>query len=283
MTRTIPELRALADKFGGYGHLVAHEMVDEIERLRLDHSNPLRLQQDVERPVRNPRKIRSIEMTDERFSPARLYDRYRVKIAICDRICGGMPKNPDLIKTWVESTTGHADEITEKLIQENAELVVNAVAEKCWNGFPEDPKHGLFIPCRNIKACLKQSAQLLGIYKKQRGSKQIMAEGMEVKANEFNGRTDRVYLGKKAPDGTDESAIHVMTAQGPRTALRRMDYVTQPEISFEIWVLKTATQETRHIGEEQLVEILTHAQENGLGASRSQGEGKFEVVEFQKI
>jgi len=221
---------------------------------------------------------------DDRFSPARLYDRYRVTISVRDRICGGMPKNPDLIKNWVEATTGYADEISEKLVQENAELVVNEVAEKCWNGFPEDPVRGLFVPCRNIKACLKQSAQLLGIYKQKRGSKQIMAEGMEVKGQELDGRTDRVYLqGKKQPDGTDESAIHVMTAQGPRTALRRMDYVTQPTLSFEIWVLKTAAQETRHIGEEQLVEILTHAQENGLGASRSQGEGKFSVVEFQKI
>jgi hypothetical protein len=218
---------------------------------------------------------------DDRFSPARLYDRYRVTIKIRDRICGGMPRNPDLIKTWVESTTGHADEISEKLIQENAELIVNAVAEKCWNGFPEDAEHGLFIPCRNIKACLKQSAQLLGIYKKNRGSKQILAEGMEVKGDSERG--DRVYLGKKEADGTDESAIHVMTAQGPRTALRRMDYVTEPTLSFEIWVLKTAPQETRHIGEEQLVDILAHASENGLGASRSQGEGKFSVESFEKI
>lgn len=217
---------------------------------------------------------------DDRFNPARLYDRYRVKIAVRDRICGGMPRNKELIRAWVESTTGHADEKSEALIQENAELVVNAVAEKCWNGFPED-EYGLFIPTRNVKAMLKQSAQLLGIYGKKRGSKQILAEGMEVKA--LKGRADRVRLDKPAPDGTDEGAIHVMTAQGPRTALRRMDYVTEPVLDFEIWVLKTEPAENRHIGEKQLIEILSHACENGLGASRSQGEGKFNVVEFQKI
>lgn len=32
--RTIRELRAHADKVAGYGHLVAHEMVDELEELR---------------------------------------------------------------------------------------------------------------------------------------------------------------------------------------------------------------------------------------------------------
>lgn len=223
---------------------------------------------------------------DDRFNPANLYDHYRVTIAVRDRICGGMPKNPDLIKNWVESTTEFADEKSAELVQENAELIVNAVAEKCWNGFPEDPQHGLFIPCRNVKAMLKQSAQLLGIYKRKRGSKQIMAEGMEVKSIDGNlpnaNGGARIYLGKKAPDGTDEGAIHVMTAQGPRAALRRMDYVTEPTLSFEIWVLKTDPKEDRHIGEKQLIEILTHACENGLGASRSQGEGKFDVVEFQK-
>jgi hypothetical protein len=39
--RSIAELRALADKFGGYGHLIAHEMVDEIEQLRDPQPSPI--------------------------------------------------------------------------------------------------------------------------------------------------------------------------------------------------------------------------------------------------
>lgn len=35
--RPISELRAHADKVPGYGHLVAHEMVDEIEELRAEN------------------------------------------------------------------------------------------------------------------------------------------------------------------------------------------------------------------------------------------------------
>lgn len=216
---------------------------------------------------------------DKRFAPDRLYDIYAVTIQVRDRVCGGMPRNKDLIANWVKASTGYDDEKTAKLIQEDADLVVNEVAEKSWIGFGKDEK-GLLIPCRNVKAMLKQSASLLGITKKKRGSKQILAEGLEVKAPDGG---DRIHLGKEEPDGTDESAIHVMTAQGPRTALRRMDYVTKPLIKFNVWVLKTAPQESRHIGENELVEILTHAQENGIGASRSQGEGKFDVVEFSKI
>lgn len=219
-----------------------------------------------------------------RFSPARLYNRFAIVIAVRDRVCGGMPKNKDLIRPWVESTLPKGEEkdpaMTEKLIQEDAELVVNAVEERVWNGFPEDAAKGLFIPCRQIKAMLKQSASLLGITKKQRGSKQILAEGLEVKAPDGS---DRIYLDRMKPDGVEEKAIHVMTAQGPRSALRKFDFVEKPKLRFEVWVLKTAAQETRHVGEDQIVEILTHAQENGLGASRSQGEGKFDVVEFSEI
>jgi hypothetical protein len=213
-----------------------------------------------------------------RFDPRPLYHRFSVSIQIRDRICGGTPKNKELIKSWVEATTGYSDERSEKLTQVDAELVVNEVAEKSWIGFFSDEK-GLLVQARQIKAMLKQSASVLRFTQKRRGSKQILAEGMEVKAADGG---DRIYLGAKEPSGTHENAIHVMTAQGPRTALRRMDYVTRPKISFEIWVLKTQPTEDRHIGEDELVEILRHAQENGLGASRSQGEGKFDVVLFEK-
>jgi len=216
---------------------------------------------------------------DPRFDPTGLYDRYRVKIKIRDRICGGMPKNEELIRAWVVATTGHDDEQTEEQVKENIETIVDKKAEKSWNGFPGDER-GLFVPARNVKACFKQSASVLGIVKDRRGSKQILAEGMEVKALDGG---DRIHLGRTEPDGFDESAIHVMTAQGPRSALRRMDYVEGVEIEFEVWVLQTHAAESRHIGEDELVDILRHAQENGLGASRSQGEGKFDVLEFEKL
>lgn len=216
----------------------------------------------------------------DQFNPRSLYDIYRVKLAVRDRIVGGMPKNPELIKAWVESTRPDGEPVDEAktaaLIQEDAELIVNAVAEKMWTGFPED-KDGIFMPARQVKAMLKQSASVLRITEQKRGSKQILAEGMEVKALDGS---DRLRLGK-APSGNEERAIHVKTAQGPRTALKRFDYVTKPVLEMEIWVLHTAGQEKRHIGQKELTSILMHAQENGLGASRSQGEGKFDVVEFQ--
>lgn len=219
---------------------------------------------------------------DTRFNARVLYDVYAVTIAVRNRIIGGMPKNKALIANWVAASRpkGEPEDPakTQELIEKDLELIVDEVTEKMYTGFPEDSE-GIMFPCRNIKSMLKQSASVLKLTVQKRGSKQILCEGMEVKAP--NGG-EYVRIGKE-PSGAEETAIHVMTAQGPRTALKKYDFVSQPILKFEIWVLKTAAQETRHIGEDDLIKILTHAQENGVGASRSTGEGKFDVVEFSKI
>jgi len=215
-----------------------------------------------------------------RFDTREMYDRYRVQIAFRDRLCGGTPLNSELIRTWVDAKMADApEEIRIRVAKEDAELVVNDVQERCWNGFFAD-EHGPLIQTRQVKAALKQSAKMLGITNDKRGSKQILAEGLEVFSVDGG---DRLHLGMKKATGTIERPIHVQTTQGPRAAFKRVDYATGVKLTFEIWVLKTAAQEKRHIGEDDLVKILTFAQNNGIGADRSQGEGKFDVVEFQRI
>jgi len=79
----------------------------------------------------------------------------------------------------------------------------------------------------------------------------------------------------KKPDGHVESAIHVMTPRGPRSALKRCDYVQQAHATFEIWVAGEA------VTKKDLEQLLTLGQEIGLGASRSQGYGKFTLERFE--
>lgn len=209
-----------------------------------------------------------------------LYDIYTVEIVMRDRLYGGIPRNKDLIKTWVEATTGHADAQAEEITAAAMEQMVDNVAEKSWIGFFRDEQKGLYLESRCLKAAIKQCASVLGLSRTKRGSKQILHEGAEVKATDGG---DKLWLGKQEPDGIDERPIHVMTPQGPRTALKRGDYVENVKLEFEVWVLWTQHAETRHIGEEDLRMILALAQENGIGADRSQGKGKFDVTKFEKI
>jgi hypothetical protein len=214
------------------------------------------------------------------ISTSDLYDYYRVTIQLRDKLCGGIPKNPDLIKAWVEAGTGHKDAKSEQLTEEAKAALLDDVAEKSWNGFLADPERGIFIESRQVKAMFKECASLLRITTKKIGSKQILQHGFEVKAPDGG---QRIYLGRNKADGNDEQAIHVQTAQGPRSAIKRVDYVSEVKVTFQVWVLKTAAGEKRHLGKSDLERMLGLAQENGLGADRSQGRGKFDVTEFEKI
>jgi len=222
------------------------------------------------------------------FDARELYDVYRVSIAMRDKICGGTPRNQDQIATHIKIKTGHEDGTTLKQIEEAKAAMATTAAveglieeeiEKSWNGFPSDEK-GIFIWARQVKALFKECATMLRVTTQKLGSKQIFQHGFEIKGPD---KYDRIYLGREKADGFDEGPIHVQTAQGPRTALKRVDYVENAKLNFEIWVLQTNAAEKRHVGEEEIRKMLTFGQENGLGADRSQGRGKFEVIEFEKV
>ena len=242
-------------------------------------------------------------MTLEQFDASKMYTRYAVTIKMRGRLVGGIPETEELIASHIRARTGHDDEQTKAQIAEvlaarkrattpeaaaqadadhealTDEKVKEATAEHS-NGFLAD-EVGLYIHARNVKAMLRESWDLAQISKKQRGAKQIQQHGFEVKAP--GGKHERIYFDRKAPDGHEEKPIHVMTAQGPRDSLKRNDYVIGVTIRFEVWIYKVNANETRHVSEEMLVLMLTHAQENGLGADRSQLHGKFDVIEFGKI
>lgn len=219
-------------------------------------------------------------MKPNEFNARTLYTIYRVTLATRDKLCGGMPKNPDLIKGWISAVTGgHDDAITEAQTKEARDALLDATTERSWNTFPADEK-GLFVWSRQVKALFKECASMLRITTQKIGSKQILQHGFEIKGPDV---ADRIYLTKPKPDGFDEGPIHVQTAQGPRTAIKRVDFVTDVRVSFEIWVLTTEPGEKRHVGEKEIRAMLTFGQENGFGADRSQGRGKFDVIEFEKL
>lgn len=213
-----------------------------------------------------------------------LYDRYAISISILERMDGGVPKNPELIEQWVAAKTGHKDEETQKQVEAHmpdVEAAADEVAEGMWCGFKYDAAMDFcYIETRQVKAMLRECAVVLGITKKKRGSRQIIQHAFEIKGLEGSSKIPITV----ESSGTHEGAIHVMTPQGPRSALKRVDWVGGGStLDFEIWVLATAPQETRHLGQDDIHALLALAQQNGLGANRSQGSGKFEVTKFDLI
>jgi hypothetical protein len=229
-------------------------------------------------------------MTKSVFDSSELYDRYALTIVVRERLDGGVPKDRDLIHQWVAAKTGHDDAETQKIVDEHMPDVAKATeaaaadkAESMWCGFKQDandPEGRHYVETRQVKALLRECAVVLGITKKKRGSRNLIQHAFEVKAPDGGSK----IRFKTMNGGTEEGAIHVMTPQGPRSALKRVDYTGEGTVlKFEIWVLGTQPAESRHLGQAEIEEMLKLAQENGLGANRSQGSGKFDVIEFSKI
>ena len=217
---------------------------------------------------------------DARFICKPMYDIYECTIQMRDRLYGAVPKCEKSFHKVVAVRTKHDDEQTVQQVEELTEEMKDKSPEPSYVGFLRDEKEGLYVKANSVKAMLKQGASMLRITMDKTGSKQILREGMEVKGLVH---PMRIYLDRQQPDDTVERPIQVSGPKGDRSALKKADYVERVMLTFHIWVLGTHPSETRHVGEKELIRILAFSQENGLGGDRSQGEGKFDVLKFEKI
>jgi len=209
-----------------------------------------------------------------------------------DKVMGGIPKDPKLIEGWLRAKAGIEDveEIRVAMIRTLQERgaegidadspyeVVEKAAEqiagtKETSGFKRD-SHGLYIESRQIKAALKEATNIL--YAGQRvgptkkGARSFLAERVFP-------TPDQIYLGRSEPDGIEMVVGHVTGPQGPRSTLGYHEYARGATVLFDILVARN------EIPTEWWPDIWTLIEENGIGALRSQGYGKTDVLAFDEI
>jgi hypothetical protein len=233
-----------------------------------------------------------------------LWRRASVTLAIKNRLVGGIPTSPKLIEGWIAANMPEvsADErakLAEKTVQELPEQAEEA-AKSMWTTFKRNSAGAVYIEGRNVKAMFKEAANVLRevLIKDERAGKKAAGEGKEGKAEAKSRYTnlksklaERLFIeqdeipmlrdGKaiEKPDGNEERAIHVMTAMGPRSALKRVDFVNAPAVlKFSLRYLNDGV-----VDVELIKTLLEYAAWNGMGADRSQGNGLFELVELQPL
>lgn len=217
---------------------------------------------------------------------------FTVRIRFRDRLIGGIPAvdtsdeegSKNLLRVWL--TKNLADTRTEVEIEAEVEKTFaeaySEAEEETTQTFKAD-ETGLYIEGRQVKAMLKEAGGRLGFNKAVKGTRpslrQDLHEAMHVDE-------DRIYLGigmagegnHVVPQGYETRAIHVMGPQGPRNAIKRSAYVERAECQFTVRILDNVVLDEAH-----LIDILAFGQDLGLGADRSQGHGKFEVIGFDPI
>lgn len=231
---------------------------------------------------------------------------YSARLRFRDRVMGGTPKNPKIIEGWLRSKAGIEQEeeirratlrtllelgaeVTPDMTFEELEKASEALAaSRQTNGFKLG-EQGLYLESRTVKAMLKESVNILyphgsgkwGSRKTTdrksgeekdvggKGAKSFVAERVFVSP-------DRLWLGRTEPDGVEMFIGHVMGKAGPQSTLTYHEYVEGAVIEFDVMVLRD------EVRAEYWPEIWVHCQENGLGALRSQGFGRFDIERWER-
>jgi hypothetical protein len=230
-------------------------------------------------------------MTKAKRKP--LFTTYRLKLQVRSKILGGTPRDPKIIQAWIKTKAGITKEaeIKEMMIrtlqeqgvdnihsdnslEEINEAVAKISKDMGVNGFKKDD-NGIYIESRQVKAMLKEAVAILFPYQAEKWGATKKAPKSFFTERVFP-TEDKIYLGKKEADGIHQVIGHLKTPQGPRSAISYYEYAEQPVIEFDLKILRDSD-------EIDWEDVLEYAGENGLGASRSQGNGRFDVLSFKKI
>lgn len=229
-----------------------------------------------------------------------LFTTYRTTIQFRDRILGGIPKDPKMIEGWLRTKTGIDDteEVRQMMLRTLLELGAEVSPEmgydelvsasehlagvKHTQGFKQDAT-GLYIEDRIVKAMVKESVAILfpggiggnkwGPTKK--GPRNYLAETVFIDPPQIHFMRDGKPITQ--PDGVHLMITHITGPGGARSALSYHEYVQEPTATFDVMVTRDG------VPHEAWPEVWLHAQENGLGASRSQSFGRFDVTEWERL
>jgi len=209
----------------------------------------------------------------------------RIEIQIRERLLAGKPASLKAADAMLKARglpdlVAEATDIVDPAARAAAGVEIAANEGLCEFS-RRDGKPGIWIPSNNVKAGLKENWSVLGLRVEVRGSRGALAEGMFVSGPGGGMESDWIYVGDK-PDGVMEAVTHTMTPNGPIAAIKRNEYVLRPKITFDV-IIANAKSVADKISDDELAKTLVHYGEHGLGANRSQGYGRFDVVSVSEV
>lgn len=221
-----------------------------------------------------------------------LFSYYFWEAQFRDKVVGGTPKNPDMIEGWLRRLAGLTDREEEikaltyrTLVDLGMEVQADMSIEDMISaskqvaaslqtvGFKRDAK-GLYLESRILKAAIRENVNILYAGdrwgKTSKGPKSFTAERVFP-------MEDRLHLGRQEPDDVLPFTGHITGPQGPRSTLTYYEFCERATISATIMVLRDEFEFVHW------TEVWNQTEENGLGAMRSQGFGRFDVLRFDKF
>lgn len=202
--------------------------------------------------------------------------RFTISLSVAT-IAGGTPTDPKVAEGFLKTKLAAKDDLIREAVAEimiergvTADEAVGIVnTNKHLNGFKRD-ELGLYIEGRQLKACIKEAANVAMSVGKlparwgntKKGILGFVSEHIFVVE-------DRLHLGVSEPTGIMQRFVHTFRGAG----IQYEEYIEDAKI--------TATIETDYdFKEEEWAALWLTAQRQGIGATRSQGFGRFVVTDW---
>jgi hypothetical protein len=211
-----------------------------------------------------------------KYKPTAYPHTYRGTLHVA-RICGGTPSDPKTAEGWIRTKAGETTEaqIQAQIAETMAERGVSAdeaaqivSSLRHLNGFKRD-ENGLYIGGRQLKAAIKEAANVRWPKDRwgpsRKGTLSFFAEHVFV-------MEDKLHLGRTEPTGIEQRFVHTWRGAG----IQYEEYCDEVDIEF------TVTTDYEFTTEQWAMLWLTGEQQ-GIGATRSQGYGRYAVTRWERI
>lgn len=229
-----------------------------------------------------------------------MWSEHKLTMNFTTELCGGRTRYGKIVDDWVRlraatnagfrklqesppGPDGKPPRSLEEVAVEAHETLdpltdeIEEATQKRWVGFSRDER-GLFVRGGNIRAHFKDAATALARILRQENNP--LAAPIKMFAHKVKEcvyvKEDRVYVCSSAdkvytePSGNREATMSVMTAQGPRTCLKRIDFCHPARLCATIQLLEGAEITLGHV---KL--CFDYGMVQGFGQDRSLGYGRY--------
>jgi hypothetical protein len=197
-------------------------------------------------------------------------------------IAGGIPSDEKVAEAWLRTKLTDKEDLLREAVAKtmaergiSVEEATEVVASlKHFTGFKRHPDLGLYVEGRQLKAAIKEAAMIAvstekiplkgwGITKKY--LKGFVAEHIMVV-------DDILPLGVKDPSGVVQQFVHTQYGSAPHYK----EYVTDCDINFTVIT-------DYDFKPEHWAQIWLTGEQQGIGASRSAGFGRYVVTRWEPV
>lgn len=205
--------------------------------------------------------------------------RYNATITITN-LAGGVPSDPNVAKGWLSTKLADKDDLIRDLVAQTMVergITADEAAEevdklKHLNGFKRN-EHGLYIEGRQLKAAIKEAAGVARATDKLKMKWGTTNKGvLGFVAEHIMVVEDTLQL-----DVTQPSRVLQSFPKNPRTGQTGIQYTEViDETSFDCTIIADYK-----FSDQEWAMLWLTGEQQGIGASRSQGFGRYEVTRWE--